>query len=668
MIAYRADIDGLRAVAILPVLLFHAGFDFVQGGFVGVDVFFVISGYLITALILKDKEAGRFSLVQFYERRARRILPALFFVIFCCMPLGWLWLLPTDLELLADSMIAVLLFVSNIHFYKETGYFAPDAELQPLLHSWSLAIEEQFYLLFPLLIIAFWSKRRLLGWLIGLIAGLSLLLAQFGGHLANPGALFAGGAPFTSTPDYGFYLLPTRAWELLAGALAAFYLFRRDGRREGNDALALFGLFSIVYAIFAFDDRTPHPSFHTLLPVAGTALIILFATPKTICARLLSTPILVGIGLISYSVYLWHQPVFAFFRIQAPDVTSPYVFVLLTLLSLGLGFLTYRFVERPFRDRELFSRRQIFQYSALGAGVIFTAGLLGHEFEGFINRFPDHLRPLVAATDRKKMGRYVYSRHEPFEDKALVDDGRLKVLVIGDSFGQDFVNMLAESGPLDHISLSIHEIAAPCGNLYLETAFLDRIQAKHRTACQRAGWYEGDRIQENLKRADAVFLVSAWTPWVAELLPKSVENLKSQVEAEVILLGGKTFGNINPKDYLALSDDEKRSLRKPIASTLAETNRLMAEQYDDQIFVDVARLFCRSDQDCPIFTPDLHLVSYDGSHLTKEGAAYFGEKLRRHPLISEVLERSSPNETSASSPSGSGDAKSSLPSPTATSR
>jgi len=639
MIVYRPDIDGLRAVAILPVILFHAGFDVVRGGFVGVDVFFVISGYLITALIFKEREVGVFSLVQFYERRARRILPALFFVIFCCLPLGWFWLLPNDLHLLADSMIAVVLFVSNVHFYKETGYFAPDAELQPLLHTWSLSIEEQFYLLFPLLIIAFWRRgRRFLGWLIASIAALSLLIAQFGGHLSDLGALIAGEAPFTSLPDYGFYLLPTRAWELLIGALIAWYLSSREGHREGNDILALLGLASIIYAVLAFDDLTPHPSIHTLLPVAGSALIILFATPKTICARLLSMPPLVGIGLISYSVYLWHQPVFAFFRIQGPDTTSPLIFFMLTLLSLGLGWLTWRFVERPFRDLKRFSRRQVFRYSALGAGVILSVGLSGIIFEGFINRYPDDVRSLVAATDKKQMGRYVYVRHKALEGKPFADDGRRKVLIVGDSFSQDFANMLVESGELDHISLSVHEIAAACGNLYLDVDFLDKIKAKDRAKCLRAGWYEGRGIQDNLREADAVLLVSAWSPWVAKLLPKSVEKLRDEVTGELLLIGGKFFGDIDPKDYLALTDDEKRSLREPITGTLIDTIRMMAEQYDDKIYVDVAKLFCGSYRDCPVFTPDLELISYDGSHLTREGAAYLGKRLRQHPLIRDALD------------------------------
>ena len=206
---YRREIDGLRALAVVPVILFHAGFRAFSGGYVGVDVFFVISGYLITSLIIAEKALGTFSLARFYERRARRILPALFVVMAVCIPVAWLCLLPSDMEAFSKSLVAVSVFASNVLFYRESGYFAADAELKPLLHTWSLAVEEQYYVLYPLFLLAAWRFGR--KWVVASIA----IVALFSLALAQWGAF--------NSPAATFFLLPTRGWELLAGALIAFY-------------------------------------------------------------------------------------------------------------------------------------------------------------------------------------------------------------------------------------------------------------------------------------------------------------------------------------------------------------------------------------------------------------------------------------------------------------
>ena len=199
---YRAEIDGLRALAVVPVILFHAGFELFSGGFVGVDVFFVISGYLITTILIEDIDNNRFSIVNFYDRRARRILPALFFVMLVCIPFAWMWMLPNQMNDFAKSLVAVTLFASNILFWRESGYFDAAAEEKPLLHTWSLAVEEQYYLLFPIFLILAWrfGKNRVF-WMIVLMAAISLLLSEWG---------------WRNQTTANFYLAPTRAWELFA--------------------------------------------------------------------------------------------------------------------------------------------------------------------------------------------------------------------------------------------------------------------------------------------------------------------------------------------------------------------------------------------------------------------------------------------------------------------
>jgi peptidoglycan/LPS O-acetylase OafA/YrhL len=300
---YRREIDGLRALAVLPVILFHAGFETFSGGFVGVDVFFVISGYLITTNILAEIEQGKFSVVNFYERRARRILPGLYLVMLVCIPFAWFWLLPSDTRDFSQSLIAVSVFVSNILFWRESGYFGSAAELKPLLHTWSLAVEEQYYVLFPLFLTLFWKLGKVfLLVTLGFVFVISLILAEWGAQNRLSAA---------------FYLLPTRVWELLIGAFAAFYLSqvnRQDFGRLLSEVTGWSGVALITGAVFAFSKATPFPGFYALVPTIGTVGIILFATQRTTVGKFLGNKLFVGIGLISYGAYLWHQPLFAFAR------------------------------------------------------------------------------------------------------------------------------------------------------------------------------------------------------------------------------------------------------------------------------------------------------------------------------------------------------------------
>lgn len=362
---YRPEIDGLRTVAVLPVLFFHAGFGLFAGGFVGVDVFFVISGYLITNILIEDYYEDRFSLLTFYERRARRILPALFVVMLVTIPFAWAWMLPHQLKDFSQSIVSVVLFASNFLFWKEEGYFAAAAELKPMLHTWSLAVEEQYYLIFPLLLLALLRRglRRTVLALSG-IALLSLAFSEWGSH---------------NWPSTNFYLAPSRIWELMAGSLCAFAL--RFRRFKENEFLASLGLLLVLGSIFLLDNSVPFPGLYAVPPVLGTALVILYARARTIVRRLLSVKIFVGVGLISYSTYLWHQPLFALARLRLLHEPPSWLMALLIAMSLGLAYLSWRFIERPVRERQisLFDARwKIFAGSAVAGTAFMVFGVLGH--------------------------------------------------------------------------------------------------------------------------------------------------------------------------------------------------------------------------------------------------------------------------------------------------
>ncbi|MEX5540385.1 acyltransferase family protein [Pseudomonas poae] len=377
VLAYRRDIDGLRAIAVLAVVLFHFGVPGVTGGFVGVDVFFVISGFLITSIIWRERQAGRFSFVEFWARRARRILPALFVMIVATLVAGWFLLAPKDYEELGRAAHYQVIFTSNLLFARQHGYFEAASDIKPLLHTWSLAVEEQFYILFPLLLTLLSS--RLKHWRLALFG---VLLVSFGMSVWA----------VEHEPQKAFFLLHLRAWELLAGAMLAV-MPAREWRASPALAqcvsLAAMGL--ILIAVFGFDSNTAFPGATALLPVLGVVgLIWANGQQYTWVGRLLSSRLMVGVGLISYSWYLWHWPVFVYANYAAVDGLSATELGGLMLLSLVLGYLSWRFVETPFREKRLLAtRKAILVAAAVGILSIGLTGVALRKADGVPSRLSE---------------------------------------------------------------------------------------------------------------------------------------------------------------------------------------------------------------------------------------------------------------------------------------
>lgn len=443
---YRREIDGLRALAVIPVILFHAGFHSFSGGFIGVDIFFVISGYLITSIIFSEINTNTFSIINFYERRARRILPALFLVILACLLLSWT-LLPSDLNNFSKSIVAVNFFASNWFFLKQSNYFAPDAELSPLLHTWSLAVEEQYYMLFPIFLMLAW--RFGFRWLVSLLAGVFVM------SIAS--------AQWTSinNPAFGFFMLPTRIWELLIGAFIAFYFTKSN--KSSSQSFSIIGLLLIIYSIFSFDNKTPFPSLYTLIPTAGAGLIILFATPQTFAGKLLGRKVFVGVGLISYSAYLWHQPLFAFAKYNHWNEEISLLMAYLIGLTFVLAYLTWKYVETPFRNKQLFNRKQIFIYGFIGSICFVTIGLSGYFTNGFLKlkTTDDQLLALETAqsSPKRNLCHTGGAHYLKPKDACEYHPGVLSWAVFGDSHSVELAYALADelkkSGTmLKHFSFS----------------------------------------------------------------------------------------------------------------------------------------------------------------------------------------------------------------------
>ena len=351
--AYRADIDGLRAVAVLSVIFFHAEFPWARGGFSGVDVFFVISGYLITGIVRRELDAATFSFARFYERRARRILPALLLVTATTLAACLMLMLPADLPPVGRSAVSVLAFSANIAFWRGVdfgdltlvNYFGRRLHEQPLVHTWSLGVEEQYYLLFPLSLFLVWRLRRSL-MMPALVAGTLVSLAL--SVALTPGS-----------PGVAFYLLPTRAWELLAGGLMSRYGGSGSSTSLVREAAAAFGFALVLSAVFVFDSSTPFPGYAAALPVSGAALLLAYA-PGSRTGAFLSLRPLVFVGLISYSAYLWHQPLFALARyVSLNGELDRAVASILCVATMMLAAVSWRYVETPLRDSRIISRRRL---------------------------------------------------------------------------------------------------------------------------------------------------------------------------------------------------------------------------------------------------------------------------------------------------------------------
>jgi peptidoglycan/LPS O-acetylase OafA/YrhL len=460
---YKAEIDGLRAIAIIPVILFHAGFTLFSGGYVGVDIFFVISGYLITSIIISDLNKHSFSFSKFYERRARRIFPALFFVIFATIPFAWLWLLPEDLKNFSKSLYFVAIFSSNILFWRTSGYFDGDAELKPLLHTWSLGIEEQYYLLFPALMLLLWRlNRKIIGWTIALLLMTSLYFTNL---------------KIAENPMSAFYFLPYRAWELLIGALIAHYDLSSKRKISGYWPLQIFSLLGgalIFFSVFFLDKNTPYPSYFTLLPVVGAALLILFAKPNTWIYKLIANKIFVATGLISYSAYLWHQPIFALAKHRLGNDLDVIVLVCLVCLVFCLSYFSWKFIEQPFRSREVIHTKRLIMLALLSLIFIVSAGSLGDLNDGFPSRFQYNEK---YAGDIGQEPFYLYAKQKNFvctpehiAKQSLMwndisrcmqskNNAPISMVLLGDSHAEHLFIGLSES--LNKVNLAFYIKATP---------------------------------------------------------------------------------------------------------------------------------------------------------------------------------------------------------------
>lgn len=440
---HRPEIDGLRAVAVVPVVLHHTQPGLLPGGAAGVDVFFVISGFLITQILLQDLQSGTWSLTRFYQRRARRIFPALFAMLAASLLAAWVILLPYQMFAHAKASLAAIFFVSNFVFLEKVNYFSDGPETNPLIHTWSLGVEEQYYILFPVLLLGLWRLARPHTRVLTLRTGLAAVLV-----LSFAVTLWGMGY----STEKNFFFTPSRIWELLAGALAGHYVFHRQaavplghaplGHTQFGQAIAALGLVMVLASFVFLNAKTPFPSGWTILPVLGAALLLVFATDRGPIGRLLTAPPVLGVGLISYSLYLWHQPMLAFWRLLHPDASGLALWAV-AAAAVPVAWASWRYIERPFRTGR-YGWPAVSGYFAAKAGgmvALCAAVLVLHPMTPAFHRLDAGQKQIVPFIDARLDQTDLYLQGTCFVDGPFPDPTACrppmgqatKVLVWGDS-------------------------------------------------------------------------------------------------------------------------------------------------------------------------------------------------------------------------------------------
>jgi len=582
---YRREIDGLRALAVIPVILFHAGIQTFSGGYVGVDIFFVISGFLITSIILAELEQEKFSLINFYDRRARRILPALFVMMTVTLLVGYFTLLPDEFKNLGQSVVATTLFSNNILLSFTSGYWDLNSEFKPLLHTWSLGVEEQYYFIFPLILLFMWKIPR------AQVRITQLFILLFLSSLA-----FASWFVKVS-PNLAFYTLPTRAWEILLGALTALYLNSKSevstNTKQAN-LFSLVGLLLISGSILLLDQSHPSPGFFMLLPTIGAVLIILYAREGTYAHKILGHKSLVFIGLISYSLYLWHQPIFSFIRAISTERPPTYIFTCSIFLVFFISYFSWKFIEKPFRNPKALSKRAVFGYALSASFALIGTGLFLNKDYGMPQRFFDSNTKITDIDKRIYNGNAFKFKADKFNS---VNDK--KILIIGNSFARDFINMTTENFNTNGVEIVYRDDFGGC--------ILP---------------YKNILMEDLFSSADAI--VFSTDTFSNECVNSNISYAES-FKKKLFYTGTKHFG-YNLNWLIRLNPDNRKSQYNQIPQATLNVELDMEKSIPSQHFISLLSA-TTDNHKIPITDDQGRLLSPDRTHLTKFGAIYFGTKV-----------------------------------------
>jgi peptidoglycan/LPS O-acetylase OafA/YrhL len=625
---YRGDIDGLRAVAVVPVLAYHAFPGLIPGGFIGVDIFFVISGFLITGIIHQQMLGKTFSIVDFYARRIRRIFPALIIVVLVTFLIGWYALPPRDLKSLGTNIAGGAVFAQNFILLGQVGYFDLAAEKKPLLHLWSLGIEEQYYIVWPLILMLIGQSR-----LRSLTVTAALAAASFA-------ACVIVGA---RAPDYAFYLPLTRAWELLVGSGLALWLNDRPAVFEAagptvridREAIGVCALLAIALALWRFNPRTPYPGYFSLVPVIGAAALL--GTSGTFVHRyVLSTWPVVFVGLISYPLYLWHFPLMAYARIHFVDGVPARVMCAILVASVFLAWLTYQFIERPMRFGRV---HRAYKVGGLigGMAVLGAVGLVADQTNGLPSRIPESIRGFMLDGSETAF-RWRASKCLLLPEQSAADfaaecsgEGRHPLVVVwGDSYAASLY-----PGLLHYCAGRGFDVAeftaSACPPL------IDYVNP-YRRFCKGANDFVLKRLAD--LKPDLVIFYSTWSYSADDLhngLEKTVALLRDINITKVVMLGPPAtwIGDGLPANLLDYYFQTRSLLPE---RTLYRSNNNWTRALDAFLetqsknvgiqYVSAREMLCNDDGCLARFGPNgSELTAYDSGHLTYPGSLFIAKRL-----------------------------------------
>lgn len=638
-LGYRPDIDGLRALAVLSVIFYHTGFTAFKGGFVGVDVFFVISGYLITRNIASEVQKDTFSFANFYMRRARRLFPALFFTAAVSLAIGAALMIPYHLVDFAKSLVFSIIPASNIYFWKTAGYFSSEAILKPLLHMWSLSVEEQFYLVWPSVLIFLFALRR--SWL-----SLTVLLVTGAGSLAY--AEFK----LTSDPNGVFFLTQYRVVEFIAGVLCVWLVNHRPKNEIAREISLALGLAMIVYAVTCYSNSTPFPGLNALPPVMGAMLVIYAGAPRYL-GRLLANRVAVSVGLISYSLYLVHWPLLVFLTyVLGKEWYVPYSVVIGSLILATLMFL---YVETPFRRPAPASMTyKPKAFALIGAGlsiVLISVSLSAWKSGGWLWRLPQELRGMSGdvTPEREKRDALLRQLCESRGWRKCLDfssaPGIKNIVIFGDSHAVDALNTLHSINQTPHYIVS--ELGG-CPPLVKEDYKL--LGARYSDLMRCIQRNESRFSGELLEKADLIVINVFFGSYKPEHLERAINAIKRKTSAPIWV-----FGN-----YISLEQELPDLIFKHVRdfpnarmdnlaidkawvnnnTFLYEANLKDLSRKSGFVFISKKELLCPEAEveHCPILLEDGKLFTYDKNHLSYSAAVQLGEKLKQtHPQLMELI-------------------------------